>query len=136
MSSSKGRDFDVLSSPSLTHVAQPLDVSFVRPLNVHRSEACQKFMQDNPARVVMKYKFPPLFAEATYKAVRPGNLVAGFVKAGVCPFNPEAIQIPSLPLCVDEGRVSDEDLDGDLHNERQGDDPSATDDPSMDRPGD
>ena len=116
--------------PHSTHVAQPLDVSFFRPLKVYWSEACHKFMQNNPGRVVTKYQFSPLFAEAWYKAIRPGNLVAGFVKARVCPFNPEAIKIPTLPPGVDEGGVSDEDLDGDLHNERQGDDPS------MDRAGD
>lgn len=113
-----------------THVPQPLNVSFFRPLKVYWSEACHKFMQNNPGRVVTKYQFSPLFAEAWYKAIRPGNLVAGFVKASVCPFNPEAIKIPTLPPGVDEGGVSDEDLDGDLHNERQGDDPS------IDRAGD
>ena len=77
--------------PHSTHVAQPLDVSFFRPLKVYWSEACHKFMQKNPGRVVTKYQFSPLFAEAWYKAIHPGNLVAGFVKAGVCPFNPEAM---------------------------------------------
>ena len=67
-----------------------------------------------------------------YKAIPPGNLVAGFVKAGVCPFNPEAIKISTLPRGVDEGGVSDEDLYGDLHNERQGrDDDRSGEDASM-----
>ena len=34
--------------PHSMHVAQPLDVSFFRPLKVCWSEACHKFMQDNP----------------------------------------------------------------------------------------
>ena len=55
-------------------------------------------------------------------------------QAVVCPFNPESTKILSLPPALDEGGVSDENLDGDLHNERQGDDLSATGDPSMDRP--
>ena len=83
--------------PHSTHVAQPLDVSFFRLLKVYWSEACHKYMQENPGHVVTKYSFSPLFAEAWYKDIYPGNLVAGFVKAGVCPFNPEAIKIPSTP---------------------------------------
>ena len=42
-------------SPHTTHVAQPLDVSFFWPLKMYWSEACHKFMQNNPGRVVTKY---------------------------------------------------------------------------------
>ena len=119
-------------SPHSTHMTQPLDVSFCRPLKVYWSEACHKIMQDNPDCVVTKYQFSPTLC---------WNIVKHLSRKSRCwvfqsRWNPEAINIPSLPLGVDEGGVSDEDLDGDLHNERQGDDPSATDDPSMDRPGD
>ena len=96
-------------------------------------------MQVNPGRVVTKYSFSPLFTEAWYKAIRPGNLIAGFVKAGVCPFNPEAIKVPSIPpnVNVDEGGASDDEL-SDPDNETQGGNPLATDnnDPSMDWQGD
>ncbi len=42
--------------PHSTHVAQPLDVSFFRPLKVYWSEACHKFMRNNPGRVITKYR--------------------------------------------------------------------------------
>ena len=69
-----------------------------------------------------------------------GKIVHG-VRSGPAPYpsgveEDKLVKIPSLPPGLDEGGVSGEDLDGDLHNERQGDDPSATDDPSMNRPGD
>ena len=54
-------------------------------------------MQENPGCVVAKYSFPSLYAKAWYKAIHQGNLVGRFVKAGVCPFNLEAIKIPSIP---------------------------------------
>ena len=43
-------------------------------------------MKNNPGRVITKYAFTPLFAQAWYKAIRPQNLI----------FNPEAIKIPTL----------------------------------------
>ena len=69
-------------------------------------------MQENTGHDVTKYSFSPLFAEAWYKTIRSGNLVGGFVKAGVCPFNPEAIKIPSIPPDVhaDEGGASGDNL--------------------------
>ena len=87
---------------SLTHVAQPLDFSFFRPLKVYWYEACHKYVQDNPGRVITKYQFSHLFSQAWYKAIHPENVIAGFVKAGVCPFNAEAIKIRTLPRRVSE----------------------------------
>jgi len=43
--------------PHCTHVAQPLDVSFFRPLKIYWSEACHMFMQENPGCVATKYQF-------------------------------------------------------------------------------
>ena len=124
--------------PYSTHVAQPLDVIFFWRLKVYSSEAYHKYVQENPGHVVTKYSFSPLFAEAWYKAICPANFVAGFVKVGVYPFNPESIKIPSiLPgVHVDEGGVSGHNL-SDLDNETPGDNHLVTNnDPSMDWQGD
>ena len=60
-------------------------------------------MQENPGRVVTKYRFSKLFAQAWYKAASPGNLIAGFRKAGIYPYNPEAIQLsPTNPSDEDQ----------------------------------
>ena len=78
--------------------------------------------------------FFPCFAEAWYKAIHLESLVVGFVKAGVCPFNPEAIKIPLIPPDVraDEGGASG-DNSSDPENEIQGDDLMVTNsDPFMD----
>lgn len=80
-----------------THVAQPLDVSFFQPLKVSWSEACHTFMRENPGCVVMKYQFSQLFSKAWYKAFQPNNLISGFAKTGIHPFNSEAISVPTLP---------------------------------------
>lgn len=83
--------------PHTTHVSQPLDVSFFKPLKSYWSEVCHRYMQDNPGRVVTKYQFSSLFSTAWYKTVRPENIIAGFRKVGVCPFDSSAIAVPSVP---------------------------------------
>ena len=88
--------------PHTTHVSQPLDVSFFRPLKVYWSDACHKYMQDNPGHVVTKYQFSALFSQAWYKAIKPENVISGFKKAGICPFNPKAIAAPPPLSSMDE----------------------------------
>ena len=92
--------------PHCTHIAQPLDVSFFRPLKVYWSEACHTFMQENPGSVITKYQFSTLFSKAWYKAIQPQNLIAGFKKCGIYPYNPEAIKAPiTTPDEGDDGGI-------------------------------
>jgi hypothetical protein len=101
--------------PHCTHVAQPLDVSFFRPLKVYWSEACHTFMQENPGCVVTKYNFSKLFSKAWYKAIQPQNLIAGFSKCGICPYNSEAIKAPIYPTdSQNDDDNEDLDLDGEM----------------------
>ena len=85
--------------PHTTHVAQPLDVSFFKPLKTYWSEVCHRYMQDNPGRVVTKYQFSSLFSTAWYKTIRPETIISGFRKVGVCPFDSSAIVVPDIPMC-------------------------------------
>ena len=43
--------------PHTTHESQPLDVSVFKPLKQHWQEACHKYMQSHPGRVVTKYQY-------------------------------------------------------------------------------
>ncbi len=81
--------------PHTTHVSQPLDVSFFKPLKSYWSEVCHRYTQDNPGRVVTKYQFSSLFSTAWYKAVKPETIVNGFRKVGVCPFDST---VPDVPM--------------------------------------
>ena len=83
--------------PHTTHVSQPLDVSFFRPLKVYWSNACHKYVQENPGRIVTKFQFSSLFSTAWYKAIKPENLISGFRKCGICPFNSKAIVVSEIP---------------------------------------
>lgn len=93
--------------PHTTHVSQPLDVSFFRPLKSYWSDGCHDFIQKNPGRTITKYQFSPLFSVAWYKAIRPENIMSGFRKAGICPFDSKSILIPELPPSTSESGSAD-----------------------------
>ena len=77
--------------PHTTHKTQPLDVGIFVPLKVQWVRVCHSFYQKNPGKIINK------FSEAWYGAVTPVNIIAGFHKAGVCPFNPDAVTISTSP---------------------------------------
>ena len=79
--------------PNTTHAAQPLDVSFFKPLKTFWSLACHSFLADHPNAVVTKLQFSGLFNEARTKACKPSSVIAGFKKTGICPLDPNAIKI-------------------------------------------
>lgn len=109
--------------PHTTHVSQPLDVSFFKPLKTYWSDACHHYMQNNPGRVVTKYQFSSLFSASWYKAIRPENLISGFRNVGICPFNSDAIKIPEVPYASED--VSTEDNAVDENSSDEDDHPST-----------
>ena len=50
-------------------------------------------MQQHPGRLITEYTFSELFAKAWMKADTPANVIAGFQKAGIYPFNPNATKL-------------------------------------------
>ena len=83
--------------PNTTHVSQPLDVSFFGPLKHHWTFVCHQFLSENPGASITKLNFSSLFSRAWYKAIKPENIINGFCKTGVCPFNEKAIEVNELP---------------------------------------
>ena len=77
--------------PHTTADSQPLDTSCFGPLKVFWSGICRQYMFDNPGRVVTKFLFSKLFSEAWGKGMTISNIVSGFRRTGVYPFNPNAI---------------------------------------------
>jgi len=78
-------------TPLITHESQPLDASVFKPLKQTWNNACHKFMQKNPGKVITKYNFSPNFNEAWRKTMVPQVITAGFKAAGIYPFNPDVI---------------------------------------------
>lgn len=79
--------------PHTTQDSQPLDCTVFRPLKRHWTNACHDFQQQNPGMVIM-FNFSRIFSGAWLKALTPENIVAGFKKCGIHPFNRDAIPVP------------------------------------------
>jgi len=77
----------------IPHRSQPLDSCVFGPLKKAWTEVCHTYQQDNPRAVITKYSFIPLFAKAWSQSFSPNNLISGFRKCGIYPFNAEAIEI-------------------------------------------
>ena len=78
----------------MTHEYQPLDCSLFGPLKKHWQEACHNFYQRNPGKIISKINFNSVFRNAWLNAVTPANICGGFRKAGVYPFNLDAVEVP------------------------------------------
>lgn len=75
--------------PHTTHRLQPLDLSFMYPLNHYHDVALEKWLTNHPGRAVTVFQISKIFNESYMKACSPMNAVAGFKKAGIVPFNPD-----------------------------------------------
>ena len=80
-------------TPHTTHESQPLDCGVFGLVKFHWSNVCHNFLQQNPGRVITRFQFSALFSKAWGTAVSPSNIIAGFRKCGVYPFNPSAIRV-------------------------------------------
>ena len=82
--------------PHTSHVTQPLDVSFFKPLKVAWVKACNSFSLDHPGSFVDKKVFAEIFRNAWIDSVRMSSIVNGFRGSGIYPLNPSAIQPEKL----------------------------------------
>ena len=80
--------------PHATHEAQPLDCGVFSPLKAQWRQVAHTFLQSNPGKIITKFNFNSLFADAWLRAVTPANVMGGFKTCGVYPFNPAAIMVP------------------------------------------
>ncbi len=95
--------------PNSTHLLQPLDVAFFRPMKVAWRKTLQRYRSANKkVKVVPKCDFPDLIHNALEEmdTIRPiknknrifkerikHNLKSAFKKAGIVPFNPEEVLV-------------------------------------------
>ncbi|XP_046684451.1 MFS-type transporter clz9-like [Homalodisca vitripennis] len=71
-----------------THITQPLDVAFFRPLKISW-RAILKDWKNGPGRyeaTVPKDKFPSLLKKV-FETCKPDNIISGFKKCGIIPIN-------------------------------------------------
>ena len=92
--------------PHTSHETQPLDTAVFSPLKAHWKEACHKFIQANPGRVITKYQFSSLLSESWMKTMVPSTTISGFRKCGVFPFDPKAVLKCDLPKNLNKNHQS------------------------------
>ena len=88
------RDHDVVMlclPPHTTHEAQPLDVGVFSSLKSQWTQVCHDYFHKNSGRVITKFNFNLLFSQAWLKYLVPGNIIAGFKKCGVYPYDPKQL---------------------------------------------
>lgn len=72
--------------PHTTHKLQPLDVSVYGPLKRYYNAECDDWMVSN-ARPMTIFDIVQVASPAFVKAFTPSNIIAGFQKTGIEPFN-------------------------------------------------
>lgn len=73
--------------PHCTHRMQPLDVSFMSPLNTFYTQEMEIWLRNHPGRCVTVNEVPSLFGKAYLRATTPTNAINGFEKTGLYPVN-------------------------------------------------
>lgn len=74
--------------PHCSHKMQPLDVAFMGPLNTFYVQCIEKYLRNNPGRVVTIFQMSRIFGESYLKAAVPTTAINGFRKTGIAPFDP------------------------------------------------
>ena len=74
-----------------SHIVQPLDVAFFRPLKVNWRKAVKAYKDDNPGQTVTKQVFAKVFHSAWEASVKAETFINGFRDSGLYPFNPQAV---------------------------------------------
>ena len=83
--------------PHSSHLTQPLDVSFFKPLKSAWGKACNSYCATNPGFQVTKHKFAQVFHEVWLSSTRMSTIENGFRESGICPFKPEVVLKSKLP---------------------------------------
>ena len=82
--------------PHTTNQTQPLDKAVFKSMKAGHNRLCQKFMRENPGRVITRYDFCQIFKEVYNRELTMENIINGFRATGVYPFNPHAINAEHL----------------------------------------
>lgn len=80
---------DLLSlPPHASHKMQPLDIGFFGPLKSSYSRECDKWMINNPGKVITQMQVASLFNDAYAAVANIGKAQRSFQAAGICPYDP------------------------------------------------
>lgn len=88
----RSNEIHLLCLPSHTsHILQPLDLGVFKSFKTFFSKVCRQYMAKNPGRVITEDILSCLVGDAFVQSHTPLNILGGFKKAGIYPFNPGAV---------------------------------------------
>ena len=73
--------------PHCTHRLQVLDVSCMKPLSSNFAIEVQQWLRQNAGTAVTIYQVAALFTRSYLKSLTPENIISGFKKTGIWPFD-------------------------------------------------
>ena len=76
--------------PHCSHILQPMDVGCFGPLQRIYDNKCHKLIRELSS-VITRYNVCEVACSAYTAALTPGNIQGAFRRAGIHPFNPQAI---------------------------------------------
>lgn len=88
----QANDIHLMCLPAhTTHILQPLDVGVFKSFKLYFSKACHRYITAHPGRVITTDLLASLVGEAWPQSLTPLNILSGFRKCGIYPFNPGEI---------------------------------------------
>lgn len=76
--------------PNSTHLMQPLDVTVFGPMKKGWSKTAKAWENENNDEIITQANFAKVFLPCYYQYMKKENIVAGFTKCGLVPFNPDS----------------------------------------------
>lgn len=105
--------------PHCSHRMQPLDVSVYGPLKAYYYTECNHWMMQHPGTPLTIYQLAELSGKAYLRASTPMNIVSGFKKTGIFPYDenvfPDSHFLPAEVSNQGKEFAMDEDVGQDEH---------------------
>lgn len=78
--------------PHCSHKLQPLDISCFGPFKSYYNKSTDEWMLNHPGVPMTIYDIASVVGKAFPLALTPSNIIKGFQRTGICPFNSEIFE--------------------------------------------
>ncbi|KAK7099863.1 hypothetical protein V1264_022909 [Littorina saxatilis] len=92
--------------PHTTHKTQPMDRSVFKPLQAYYDQAIERWLRNNPGRLVTPFQICSLFNEAYLKTATMQTAMNGFRSCGIWPCSREVFEDSQFEASITEALPS------------------------------